>query len=304
MNDQAQNLRKLVNERQNADKSSEPIYGDALLDQAGEGNCRVIAITSGKGGVGKTNLTVNLAIALAMRGKKVLIIDADLGMANVDVLLGTSSKYNLLHLVREDMMLQDVLSEGPYGIKYLSGGSGIEKLANLDYPELKQITDKLYQCEKFADIILLDTGAGLGKNVLNFLLAADEVLLVTTPEPTAMTDAYAIMKAYSVYAENPYMRIIVNRVYDDGEGSSVFNKLIKTADKFLNLPIFPLGEIYEDRNLMKAVKAQKPLLISYPNTISAKCIKAIALNLLEEKDVVVGRGLRGFLERFISFLHR
>lgn len=302
MNDQAQNLRKLVYERQQTDKSG-------LSSQIGSvgksaGNCRIIAVTSGKGGVGKTNLTVNLAIALAMQAKKVLIIDADLGMANVDVVMGTSSKYNLLHLAQAGVIFQDVIAEGPYGIKYLSGGSGIEKLANLEYPEFKEITDKLYQCEGLFDIILLDTGAGLGKNVLNFLFAADEVVLVTTPEPTAMTDAYAIMKAYSVYAETPYMRIVVNRVYDEDEGTGVFQKLIKTAEKFLNLPILPLGEIYEDRNLMKAVKMQKPLLISFPNTVSAKCIKTIAVNLLEEKEYVMYKGLRGFLERFFRFLHR
>ena len=300
MNDQAQSLRKLVYERQYADKYHDE--NGELTSEKRFGHCRIIAITSGKGGVGKTNLTVNLAIALALQGKKVLIIDADLGMANVDVVLGTSSQYSLLHLIQDGVTIHDVIAEGPYGIKYLSGGSGIEKLANLDYLELKQITEKLYQCEELADIILIDTGAGLGKNVLNFLLAADEVLLLTTPEPTAMTDAYAIMKAYSVYADIPYMRLVVNRVYDDDEGTHVFNKLIKTAERFLNLSVLPLGEIYEDRNMMKAVKAQSPLLISYPNTISAKCIKSIATNLLDGKNLVVYRGFRGFLEKFLDFL--
>lgn len=298
MNDQAQRLRKLIHEKQRTDGK----IRFAATGSAENGKSRIIAITSGKGGVGKTNLTVNLAIALARQGKRVLIIDADLGMANVDVLFGASSVYNLLHLAEDHVGISDVISKGPCGVLYLSGGSGIEKLANLHERELEKIMAKLYQCEAFADIILIDTGAGLGKSVLTFLLAADEVILLTTPEPTAMTDAYAIMKAYSVYAEAPCMRLVVNRVFEDGEGADVFAKLIKTADRFLALPILPLGEIYEDRSMVKAVKAQMPLLIAYPNAIAAKCIAAIALNLLNGGNVVISRGIRAFLERFLKFL--
>ena len=160
-------------------------------------SARVIAITSGKGGVGKTNLTVNLAFAMKKIGRRVMIIDADLGMANVDVVLGTVSKHHLLHLLQPEVTLQDVLIHGPDGINYISGGSAIERAVDFTPQERQCLMDKLTACESMADIVLIDTGAGLGRNVLDFILAADEVVLVTTPEPTALTDAYAVMKAYS-----------------------------------------------------------------------------------------------------------
>lgn len=299
MNDQAHRLRKLVENRQLAAQREEiPAESFTRTPKA-----RIIAITSGKGGVGKTNLVVNLAIALSAHGKRVLIIDVDLGMANVDVVLGTSSQYNFLHLMQEDLLIDDIISEGPAGIKYLSGGSGIEQLANLSYNELKRITQKLYRCEAFADIILLDTGAGLGKNVLNFLTSSDEVILVTTPEPTAMTDAYAIMKAYSTYCNAP-INLVVNRVFDAEEGGDVMLKLSKTAERFLGLPLAFLGQIYEDRNLMKAVKLQRPLLLAYPGSVASRCIKAIAASLIEGGGVREIRGLQGFLEKFLAFFRK
>lgn len=296
MNDQAQNLRNLVYQKQYASTYNMNNYTNR------NDKCHIIAITSGKGGVGKTNLTVNLAIAMAQRGKRVLIIDADLGMANVDVIIGSTSPYSLLHLVEDNVNLEDVISTGPSGIKYLSGGSGIEKLANLEMPEFVKITQKLAHCDDLADIVLIDTGAGLSKNVLNFLLAADEVILITTPEPTAMTDAYAMMKAYSLYAEDPCMRLVVNRLFEAGESEDVFLKLIKTAERFLKLQVTPLGEIYEDRNMVKAVKAQMPLMIMYPNTIAARGIRTLADNLLNGGYSTVSKGLKGFLEKFLIFL--
>lgn len=303
MNDQAHNLRKLVQSKYSSSSQIRETVVNASMDMDVNDirKSRIIAITSGKGGVGKTNLTVNLAIALSMLGKRVLIIDADLGMANVDVILGTSSKYSLLNLMEDDISIGDVISKGPCGITYLSGGSGMEQLANLSYNEFEKITKKLYSCEDFTDIILLDTGAGLGRNVLNFLVAADEVILVTTPEPTAMTDAYAIMKAFSVYSNNE-MSLVVNRVFDDDEGVAVVNKLTATAGRFLNLSITSLGEVYEDRNLIKAVKAQKPLLLAYPNTISTKGIKAIAERILVGNHQMTKKGLRAFLEKLMNFI--
>ena len=175
MNDQAQRLRQLVDDKteympqQNAEQPMQ-----AMSTQG----TRVLAVTSGKGGVGKTNLTVNLAIALGMAGQRVLVIDADLGMANVDVVLGSMSKKHLLNLLEDQTELEDVLMQGPYGVNYISGGSGIEKAAEFTYEERQLLMHKLAGCGRLADIILIDTGAGLGKNVMDFVLAADEVLLV------------------------------------------------------------------------------------------------------------------------------
>lgn len=259
---------------------------------------RVIAITSGKGGVGKTNLTVNLAIALGMAGKRVLIIDADLGMANVDVVLGTVSKMNLLHLLQPEVTLQDVLLRGPYGVNYISGGSGMEQVVDFSPEEQGRLMGKLMACGTLADIILLDTGAGLGKHVMDFILAVDEVVLITTPEPTALTDAYSVMKAYSRYSLSKNMKLIVNRAYDEAEGIDVVTKLRRTSDRFLQMELPQLGFIYEDRNVMRSVKQQKPFMIAYPSTIASKCVKAIANNLLYGGQQTVKRGWQGFLEKF------
>ena len=278
--------------------ASPPIFRP-VIHRSGE--ARIVAVTSGKGGVGKTNLTVNLAIALAREGQRVIVIDADLGMANVDVVLGTVSKYHLMHLLQPDISLQDVLVQGPYGVNYISGGSAIEQAVELSASERQKLMDKLAVCGEMADIILVDTGAGLGQSVLDFILAADEVLLVTTPEPTALTDAYAVMKAYSFHADNKNLRIIVNRVYDEAESRDVLMKLQRTAERFLRLPLEALGSVYEDRNVMNAVKRQSPLLAAYPNTLASRCVEAIAKNLLYGGRHEVQWGWRGFLQRLLKF---
>jgi len=307
MQDQAASLRKLVENKKDsaAVELGTVAAGEAAAPSAAspvpKESARIIAVTSGKGGVGKSNLTVNLALAFLAEGKKVLVIDADLGMANVDVLLGTSSKYNLLHLLDEDVVLDDVILKGPYGLRYISGGSGMEQAGDFTPDERTLLEEKLTGCGEMADIILIDTGAGIGRNVLDFILAADEVLLVTTPEPTAMTDAYAVMKAYSMYAAKPNMRLVVNRVYDEAEGLEVAEKLRKTAERFLHMKIDSLGAIYEDRNVIQAVRQQKPILEAYPDSLAAKCIKAIARATLYGEKVFIKKGWKSFLQYFLDF---
>ena len=307
MQDQAASLRKLVENKKDSaaadsgtDAAREAPEPSAARPVPKEG-ARIIAVTSGKGGVGKSNLTVNLALAFLAEGKKTLVIDADLGMANVDVLLGTSSKYNLLHLLDEDVVLDDVILKGPYGLRYISGGSGMEQAGEFTPAERDLLEEKLTGCGELADVILIDTGAGIGRNVLDFILAADEVILVTTPEPTAMTDAYAVMKAYSMYAAKPNMRIVVNRVYDEAESLEVAEKLRKTAERFLHMEIGSLGAIYEDRTMIQAVRQQKPILQAYPDSLAAKCIKAIARSILYGEKVFVKKGWKSFLQYFLDF---
>lgn len=294
MEDQAAKLRQLVKQGHSEIKLSKKAAEE-------DSRTRVIAITSGKGGVGKTNLTVNLAIALAMENKRVLVIDADLGMANVDVVLGSMSRKHLLNLLEDGVELKDVLIDGPYGVRYISGGSGIEKAQDFSFEERRMLMQKLTGCGQMADIILVDTGAGLGKNVMDFILAADEVLLVTTPEPTALTDAYAVMKAYSMYAANKNIRLVVNRVYDESESRDVTAKLRQTSEKFLNMPIDCLGYIFDDRNVMEAVRRQKPFLAVKPNTLASKCVRAMAEGLLHGKKMEVKQGWRGFLQQIFNF---
>ena len=325
MTDQASQLRKLVEDKteyespeaeSSTEETDKETPGDESEDaedkeqadieieaeeDAAESKPRVIAITSGKGGVGKTNLTVNLAIALGMAGHRVMVIDADLGTANVDVVLGSMSRKHLLNLLEEDMELSDVLIHGPYGVNYISGGSGIEKAKTFTRAQRRVLMDKLAGCSKLADIILVDTGAGLGKTVMDFILAADEVILVTTPEPTALTDAYAVMKAYSMYSKKKNLKLVVNRIYDINESREVTEKLEKTSKKFLHMPVKCLGYIYEDRNVMVSVRNQKPFYAVQPNTLASKCIQAMVDNLLYGKEKVVKQGWKGFLRQIFNF---
>ncbi|MEG6585900.1 MinD/ParA family protein [Dendrosporobacter sp. 1207_IL3150] len=292
MADQAEKLRQLVQKSK---------VGEAAIITKPANKARVITVTSGKGGVGKTNFTVNLAISLAKLGQKVLIIDADLGTANVDVVLGRTSKYNLLNILEDGLAINEAVSEGPYGIKYLSGGSGIHHLANLTDSQLFSIISQISLFDDWADTILIDTGAGLNRNVLNFVIAADEVIIITTPEPTAITDAYAMMKAYINNNGTSPLKLVVNRVIEVGEGEMVTDKLVKAAFRFLGLSVIGIGFIYEDRNLIKAVKNQKPLLLAFPDTLASKCINNIAQNILFGNYAVPPRGIKGFFSRVFDF---
>ena len=296
MTDQATRLRQMVgSESAAAAPPVTPAQAEAWA------TVRVVAITSGKGGVGKTNLAVNLAIALQKRGHRVLVIDADLGMANVDILLGAASRRHLLDLLRPEVTLDDVIVRTPHDIQYISGGSGIEKALEYDHAEKLLLQQKLADCATRADLILVDTGAGLGRNVMDFILAADEVLLVTTPEPTSLTDAYAVMKAYSIYAAQKNLRLIINRVYEAKESREVAQKLQRAAEKFLHMPVDCLGYVFEDTAVTKAVRKQTPLLKAEPTAAAARCIDALAQSLITGGEMNVKRGWKGFLQQIFKF---
>ena len=291
MNDQANRLRQM-NEMMGASRSAilKPIQTQA----------RVITVTSGKGGVGKTNVTVALAVAFARLGKKVLILDADLGLSNVDVILGASAPGNLFQVIHNGLDLNDVVADGPLGIKFISGGSGINDLSNLSDSQIQYFLHQVGQFDNWADIILIDTGAGLNRMVLNFVLAADEVIVVTTPEPTAVADAYAVIKAYAAKGGQSPVRLIVNRVRELAEGEGVLNKLAKVSQRFLGLSISHLGFIFEDRMVQKSVTSQVPLMVAYPDSVAARCIDRIAHSLLFGEDLPVPRGIRGLFQRLLA----
>lgn len=282
--------------------SVEPTISVASVPAYSRGSARTIAITSGKGGVGKTSLAVNLAVAMGLEGQRVLIIDADLGMANVDILLGTSSKHTLMDLLKADVRLEDVIIHGPYGVSYISGGSGMEHANELTEYQKSILFSKLAGCDEWADIILVDTGAGIGKNVLDFVLSADEVLLLTTPEPTAITDAYAMMKAYNQLSQRNNVKVIVNRVYDEEESKEVISNLTRAAKKFLKMRVECIGYICDDRSMLQSVRKQTPLLSSQPNSVAAKCIKTVASNIVNGKHERIRLGWQGFLKKFFSFV--
>ncbi|MDW7674940.1 MAG: AAA family ATPase [Bacillota bacterium] len=241
--------------------------------------CRVIAITSGKGGVGKTNFTINLGIALSQLGYKTVIIDADLGTANVDVLMNIKPTFSLTDVINGQKEILDVIVEGPKGVLLIPGGSGIQTLANLSQDQLDYTATKLQQLEQFADFLLIDTGAGLNNSVVSFVLAADEVLVVTTPEPHAITDAYAIIKVMTEQDKEINPNLIINRAETKEEATAVAHRIQNVVKRFLNLEMTYLGYIIDDPHVLKSVKATTPVYIKFPFAPASKCINSIALNI-------------------------
>ena len=300
MSDQASRLRSLLEERAEEDAQEKKI-GELYFGMAEE--TRVIAITSGKGGVGKTNLAVNLAVALQLSGQKIMLIDADIGMANVNLLMGSVTNRSLMELLDDDVRLEDVVETGAASVKYISGVAGVEAALNLNRSEQRKLHKKLGRCSEIADIIIIDTGAGLNRNVIEFILAAEEVLLITTPEPTSLADAYAVIKAYSTYAaDQQNIKLVVNRIRDEEESFDVVDKINQTTKKFLDLTVDYLGYIYEDKAVAEAVRTQIPFVIANPESPAARCVFELANSLLSgEKMNSVSRGWRAFLDRLFGY---
>lgn len=271
-------------------------------------NARVITITSGKGGVGKSNVSVNLAIQLKKRGKKVVIFDADFGLANVEVIFGIVPKYNLFDIIYNNKEISEVLTSEPLGIDFLSGGSGVTELLKLDQAQVTYLVDALKQLDRYADVIIIDTGAGISEAVLNFIFASNEIILVTTPEPTSVTDAYAVLKAIKNDSrqneeEEKDIHLLVNRVSSDEEGMEVYRKLSKVTERFLDFKLKNIGFLPEDKLLSKAVIEQKPVSMLYPKASITKGIEKVADNLLENKSYTAQKK-SGLSNIFSSIVNR
>lgn len=281
MRDQAERLRELVNSHNNRVNSHK---------------ARIIAVTSGKGGVGKTNLSVNLSICLSKMGEKVTLIDTDLGLANIDLMLGMIPKYHLGHFFSGERDLADVVMEGPAGVKIIAGGSGLQELADIGPSQLDNCINRLFTLDEENDFIILDTGAGISNKVIRFLLAAEEIIVVTIPEPTSIADAYGVIKIIS--KENPSAKIYVavNMVKSDEEGEQVVERLRIVAEKFLQFPLESLGYIHYDPNVPKAVKQQQPFTLTHPSSKASQGIKKMAQNLLLLPEHP-SRGLSMFFQR-------
>ena len=259
---------------------------------------RIIAITSGKGGVGKTSLSVNLAIMFARMGENVLLMDADLGLANVNVLLGMAPEYTLYDVVKGNKTLSNIVMD-IFGIKIIPGASGFSILANLPEDIRKKLIEEFKTLEEYS-IIILDTSAGLSYNVISFLLSADDVLVLTTPEPPAITDAYGIIKVISTRGiEN--IKLIANRVKSLQEANRVLNKLHTVARKFLEIDIDELGFIFEDEIVRKSIYKQIPFVEGYPKSKASICVEIIASKLLnKEPPNIKERGIGRFLSKFFQ----
>ncbi|MCX7779688.1 MAG: AAA family ATPase [Negativicutes bacterium] len=267
------------------------------------GMSRVIAITSGKGGVGKTTFTINLAIALAAYGQRVFIIDADLGTANVDVLLRLTPQYNITHLLTGEKNLLDITISGPGNIAIIPGGSGMQELTQLSESQFSRVINSFNQLDGLADIILLDTGAGISKDVSNFLLASDEIIVVTTTEPHAITDAYAILKVMKNLDCQAKQMLVVNKAESVAEANSVAAKLTMVLRTYLNRDAEYLGYIIEDRAISRSLKEQTPLILSNPQATAVVNIREIAAKLLN-KPAIKPSGITGFVNRMFSLVNK
>jgi flagellar biosynthesis protein FlhG len=241
---------------------------------------RVYTVTSGKGGVGKTNIVLNLAMALTDVGRRVLIVDADLGLGNLDVLLGIQHTYTLGDVLAQRCKLKEALVEGPKGVKILPAESGVEELTQLTTGQKIQIFSLFHKLHEEADTILIDTASGISSNVLFFSSFADQILLVATPEPTSITDAYATMKVLSRTPGDHDFRLLINRAESEQQGGEVYQTLARAAEHFLEIHPAYMGFISEDCNLPRAVSRQRPLLELQPDSPACRDIRSLAAKLV------------------------
>lgn len=294
--DQAQQLRNVIKLR---DQNNQKVEASQMA--------RVVTVTSGKGGVGKSNLAVNLAVQLRKAGKRVIIFDADFGLANVEVMFGAIPQYNLSDFIYRGKRIQEIITPGPMDIGFISGGSGIIGLNNLYREQIMYLVKAIEELNTLADYIIIDTGAGISDQVLEFVMASPEVLLVSTPEPSSLTDSYSLLKALyrnpNFVAADTTIHVISNRVSSLEEGQAVFDKLNSVVSQFLHGKLNYLGMIPQDAALDKAVRQQKTVSLLEPASKSAKAFEVLADNLMNgtHNQVLTKRGI---VQMFSGFLQK
>ncbi|MDR2069192.1 MAG: MinD/ParA family protein [Spirochaetaceae bacterium] len=292
MEDQAERLREMMRNRSSV--QGKPSQAKDTK------KTRIITITSGKGGVGKTNMSVNMALAYARLGKKVVVMDADLGLANVNVMLNMVPKFNLYHVIRKQKTMKEILLETEYGISIVAGASGFSKIANLNEIERQNFINELDTLSN-ADIIIIDTSAGVSSNVLDFIAAADDAVIITTPEPTAITDAYGIIKIIATEIDNLNMglKLVVNRVKSVVEAKKVADRMTSIAGQFLNLKVEYLGFIYDDPAVSHAVLRQRPFMVVDPKCRASLCVQHI-VGRMEKSEPREGGGFKTMFKRLFG----
>lgn len=267
---------------------------------------RVITVTSGKGGVGKSNAAINLAVQFKKMGQRVIILDADFGLANIEVMFGAVPKHNLCDLIYQGKNIKEIITWGPMDVGFISGGSGIVGMSNLSKDYLNYIIKNLTELDEMADIIIVDTGAGISDAVLEFLVASGEILLVTTPEPTSITDSYSLVKALNRHPryskEDSQIKVIANKVENGQEGRVLFEKLDTVVARYLKIPITYLGMIPQDAQLERAVMQQMPVSIQNPDSKSAQAYEMLAAKLMNKElnKTLTKRGMAAFFSHIIS----
>lgn len=274
------------------------------LARARRRRARVIAVTSGKGGVGKSNLAVNLAITFARAGKAVVLLDADLGLANADVLCNVDLSANLSHVIARKRTLNEVLTPTPGGFKLVGGASGLARMADLSDADRQRLVDGMGELEESHDLILVDTGAGIGPNVLSFTRAADQVLVVTTPEPTAITDAYAVIKVVTRESTGRPISLVVNQARSPAEARVVFDRIAKVAAQFLGAVVTDAGHVPADEHVPTAVRQRTPFALAHPHCPAARGVAQLAARLSQGAVAVPDPAGGGFFDRMGQWFRR
>lgn len=284
MNDQAKNLRRML------DMANEELKAT-----------HVLAVVSGKGGVGKSNFSLNFAIELIKIGKKAIVFDLDIGMANVDILMGISSKYTILDMIENELSIWDIIEEGPEKLSFIAGGSGLNSMFQLNPQKVLRFTQQLELINGKYDYIIFDMGAGVSKNGLQFVLSANEVIVVSTPEPTSVTDAYAMLKHIQIKDRELPISLLINRADSISEGTKTFENLKLVTQQFLQKEVRLMGIIPNDPIVLKAVKAQIPFVLYAPDSKSTRAVKEIALEYTGEKRAEISPPFSMFIKKFKKY---
>ena len=259
----------------------------ALMQQARQ--THTIAVTSGKGGVGKSNIALNLAVLLSAAGNRVALLDADLGLANLDVLVNAQVHTNLAHVVAGQRALADIVVDLPCGVQLVPGASGLARMADLSEFQRAKLVGELADLEQENDVIVVDTGAGIGKNVVTFASGADTVLVVTTPEPTSITDAYALIKVLVKHQNQAKLSLLVNLATDRNEARATFTRIATVAREFLDAAIYDAGYILADAKVPAAVRKRQAWVLAYPRCQASRCLAALATKLCRGGGLLVRR---------------
>lgn len=259
----------------------------------------VLAIASGKGGVGKTNISANLSICLAASQKRVILMDADLGLGNLDVIMDVNSRYNLSHLISGQKTLDQIIQVGPGGVKVICCGSGLEQMANINPFQRQRLIRELETLQKRSDILIIDTGAGINENVIGFCTAADQTLVVTTPEPTSLTDAYAVIKVLASRKYTGKISLLVNMADSAMEGKKIYRHLSQVVDRFLKIPLYEAGTLCRDDSIYAAVRRRQPTVLAFPKSPFTMGLEGISARL---GNTITDRNIRdGFFRKVVNW---